>query len=91
MERNGNHSPQPHQLIMQERKRLELAGVIDVDGFDEQTISVSTSQGVLTIRGQNLHVRQLSLESGNVSIEGNVDSLAYREASKAGFFGRLFR
>lgn len=91
MERNGNHSPLPHQLIMQDRKRLELAGVIDVDGFDDEAIYVSTSHGVLTIRGQNLHVRQLSLENGNLSIEGCVDSLIYKEAPKAGFFGRLFR
>lgn len=92
MERNGHSTAvMPHQLIMQDRKRMELSGVTDVDSFDEGVIFVSTSLGVLAIHGDGLHVRQLSLENGNLSIEGHIQSLSYSEKQKSGFFGRLFR
>ena len=84
--------PTPHQLIMQERKLLELTGVSDVDSFDENTVIAYTSQGELSVRGQGLHIRPLNLETGSLSVEGLIDSLTYTNTIKtSGFLGRVFR
>ncbi|MBQ1950202.1 MAG: sporulation protein YabP [Clostridia bacterium] len=92
MERAERTNGLPHQLIMQERSRLELTGVSDVDSFDDATVTAYTSLGELTVRGRQLHVRQLNLESGSLSVEGQIDALSYTDtAPRGGFFGRLFR
>ncbi len=92
MERNDKQVRLPHQLIMQERQQVELTGVSDVDSFDETTVLAFTSLGELTIRGSGLHIRHLDLESGALSVEGEVRSLEYADNRKnGGFFGRLFR
>lgn len=92
MERNDKHTPaQPHQMILQDRKQLELTGVSDVDSFDENIIIAYTSLGELTVRGRGLHIRRLDLESGSLSLEGQVDTLTYSETARSGFFGRLLR
>ena len=82
----------PHQLILQDRQRLELSGVSDVDSFDDATVTAFTSQGELVVSGSGLHILPLNLESGSLSLEGHIDALQYREsAPKGSFFGRLFR
>ena len=87
-----NTQPLPHQLIMQDRKQIEVTGVSDVDSFDENTVTAYTSLGELLIRGKGLHIRQLNLETGSLSVEGQIESLTYSEAVRTGgFFGRLFR
>ena len=93
MERKDKSAPPvPHQLIMQDRQRVELTGVADVDSFDETAVIAYTSLGQLTVRGNNLHIRQLNLEGGSLSLEGRVDSLTYTDAVRGeGFFHRLFR
>ena len=83
--------PQPHQLILQDRRQLELTGVADVDSFDENTVVAYTSLGELTIRGSGLHIRQMNLESGSMSLEGQVDTLTYSDIQRGGFFSRLLR
>ena len=84
-----------HNAILENRKKLSLTGVSDVDCFDEESISLFTEDGTLTVRGSDLHINKLSVETGEVSIEGRVDALLYSEGdakSKGmGFFARLFR
>ena len=81
----------PHQLILQDRTRLELTGITDVDSFDEETVNCTTSLGRLTICGKGLHLHRLDLEGTALSIEGNIDSLVYSNAKKGGLFDRLLR
>ena len=81
----------PHQLILQDRKRLELSGVTDVESFDEATVNCRTSLGRLTVCGSHLHVQRLDLDGTALSIEGSIDSLTYTDVRKGGLFGRLFR
>ena len=81
----------PHQLILQDRKRLELSGVTDVESFDEVTVNCRTSLGRLTVCGSHLHVQRLDLDGTALSIEGSIDSLTYTDVRKGGLFGRLFR
>ena len=83
----------PHNLILKARKDLSVSGVLDVDSFDESTVVAYTELGELTIKGQNLHINKIDLESGDLELEGNIASLEYLEdkAAEKGFFARLFR
>ena len=83
----------PHNLILKGRKDLSISGVLDVDSFDESTVVAYTELGELTIKGQNLHINKIDLESGDLDLEGNITSLEYLEDKTAekGFFARLFR
>lgn len=67
----------PHRLSLDDRKSGTLTGVRDVSSFDEKEILLLTAEGKLLIKGEQLHVKRLSLEKGEVDIEGRVDSLTY--------------
>lgn len=84
----------PHNVIMENRKSLMVTGVTDVDSFDEQTVVVYTDMGELTVRGSNLHIAKLNVDTGELSLTGTVYGLAYtddRQRQGGGLFGRLFR
>ena len=84
-------STAPHQMILQDRRLVELTGVSDVDSFDDTVAVIITSLGELTIRGRGLHVCQLNVGEGSLSVEGQIDSLTYADVVKGGFFSRLLR
>lgn len=80
-----------HHVILEERNRLSVTGVEDVASFDENEIVMTTAQGNLIVRGSGLHIGKLTLDSGEVSVEGQVTDLNYEETSPAGgFWSRLF-
>lgn len=81
----------PHQVILQDRRQLEMTGVTDVDSFDDTSIKAYTALGVLTVSGSGLHIRHLDLENGLLALEGQIDTLAYADVVRGGFFSRLFR
>lgn len=82
----------PHHIHLEERGTLSISGVMEVESFDEESIVLSTSQGGLVVRGSNLHIEQLSLDGGDLKVEGAVDSLTYEEQPvRGGFFARLLR
>lgn len=80
---------------MHSRKLLEITGALNVESFDTEEFLLETVLGFLTIKGQNLHIKHLSLEQGIVVIEGLVHSLAYLDGSTSGkskgLFGKLFK
>ena len=85
-----------HKLTLQNRGSVMLTGVKDVVAFDENQVVLDTELGLLTIKGKNLHMNRLTLEKGEVDIEGRIDSMAYSEVTdfhKAGasLLGRLFK
>lgn len=85
-----------HKVLLSNRRNGALNGVIDVLSFDVGEILLETEQGMLMIKGNDLHVNRLTLEKGEVDIEGRIDSLAYSDvgsASRKGesFLGRLFK
>ena len=85
-------SETPHDLRLENRARLSVTGVREVESFDEESVVLRTSKGVLVIRGQSLHLHTLSIEGGQVAVDGTVDALLYEEPQKqGGFFSRLFR
>ena len=83
---------QPHALTRTGRQALSVSGVTDVSTFDESAIAMETSQGTLTVRGENLHVEKLSLDQGELTLTGEVQALEYDDdgPQRGGLFGRLF-
>jgi sporulation protein YabP len=81
-----------HKVTLEGRSKLNVTGVSDVDNFDEAIVTVHTVRGSLVIRGSDLHLQMLSLESSQVCVEGEIDSLVYEnDTASGGFFSRLFR
>ena len=81
----------PHSVSMDDRCRLNVTGVDDVESFDEATIVMNTSQGNLIVRGSGLHIGKISLDVGEIKVEGMITDLNYEEkAHTGGFWSRLF-
>ena len=88
-----NAMPQSaHRLELVGREQLTISGVEDVERFDEASIVVSTTAGILVITGEDLHIGKLSLDGGELHVDGRVDSISYEEGGREqrGFFRRLF-
>ncbi len=84
----------PHHVVLEERKNLSVSGVEDVERFDENTIVLSTSRGTMVVTGENLHIEKLSLDGGDLKVEGDIDAVSYEddgETRNGGFFSRLLR
>ena len=85
-----------HKLELYNREKGTMTGVLDVISFDENTIVLDTDMGLLTIKGKDLHVSRLSLEKGELDLEGHADSLVYssnegyRKSSQS-LLARLFK
>lgn len=82
-----------HNLILKERKSLNVSGVLDVDSFDDNTVVAYTDMGELTIKGRDLHISKINLDSGDLVLDGEVSLLEYTDNNQGekGFFSRLFR
>lgn len=82
-----------HHVILEGRESLSVSGVDEVESFDEATIVMRTSRGTLVVRGEDLHIQKLSLDGGDLRVEGMVDSLTYEDdgGGRGGFLARLFR
>lgn len=79
-----NQMQLPHRLTLNERQHLSMTGVSEVVSFDETGIVLRTELGLLVIRGQELQLKTLSLEGGQVVVEGAVEALHYEQARPAG-------
>ena len=81
-----------HRLELVGRERLTVSGVEDVDRFDETGIVMSTSAGTLVVTGEDRHIGKLSLDGGELHVDGRIDSVSYEDEgrSRGGFFSRLF-
>ena len=92
VERCVNPAYAAHQVTLEGRERLTVSGVEDVERFDENTIIMSTAAGTLVVAGENLHIGKLSLDGGELHVDGQIDSLSYEDqgAGRGGLLGRLF-
>ena len=96
MDEKNNNVAKSHKVLLINRKNGAFSGVVDVLSFDVAEILLETEQGMLLIKGHDLHVNRLSLEKGEIDIEGRIDSLTYSEVKNISkqtetFLGRLFR
>lgn len=92
MEEKNRRTEAPHNIILDGRERMSVTGVEDVESFDDSEVLMFTSRGALLVRGEELRIEVLSLESGDVDITGRIDSLEYRQEEHAGggFWSRVF-
>ncbi len=79
----------PHTVTMKDRKVLTLTGVTEVVSFDDSAVVLHTGMGTLVIQGQQLQLKNLTLEGGQVAVEGSIDGLHYEQLRQSGFFRRL--
>ena len=81
-----------HRIILEDRARLTVSGVEEVERFDENSIFLLTGQGSLEIQGEGLHIEKLSLDGGDLKVDGQITALLYEgeEPARGGLFGRLF-
>lgn len=96
MEENMAAKQRAHKVMLTNRRTCMVSGVADVLSFDLAEILLETDQGMLMIKGKDLHVNRLTLERGEVDIEGQIDSFTYSDAAQYGekgesFLGRLFK
>lgn len=84
-----------HSLSMMHRKLLGLEGVTNLESYDQEKIVLQTQAGMLEVKGEQLHIQQLNLEQGKVTVEGTVNALIYGEsgisAKSKGLFSKLIR
>lgn len=83
-----------HEIVMTDREVINLDGIKRVESFDEEKIILETSMGGLLLTGENLHITQLDLDNGHLSVEGLITTIDYSEDMKAksrGLMKQLFR
>ena len=81
----------PQNIIIENRSKMSISGVSDVENFDENSVTLCTNRGVLAVKGKGLHVERLNLETGELAVEGEIDGIEYSQALETGgFWSRLF-
>ena len=82
-------------LILENRSKLSISGVIDVLSFDDQVVMVETELGLLTVKGENIRINKLSIDTTEVVLEGEITSMSYtdKETTKkeSSFLGKIFK
>ena len=89
-----NKKPPVHNIILEGRSRLSISGITDVDHFDENTVSLYTQMGEMTVTGKDLHVNDMSVQTGEMNVEGDIWAISYGDRdrhSPLSFLGKLFR
>ena len=74
----------PHSLTLMERKKLTMTGALEVVSFEESYVVLKTALGTLTVLGENLQLKQLNPEGGNVAVEGEISALQYEQSRSGG-------
>ena len=91
-----NSTGSRHKITLNQRQSCMVSGVKDVLSFDLHEVLLETEAGMLMLRGEDLHVNRLTLEKGEVDVDGRIDSLTYSDgggssSGKESFFSRMFR
>lgn len=88
------NTKQNQNLILENRKNLSISGITDVDSFDEKAICLYTQLGELTIQGRELHIDNMSVETGDMTITGDIWAVVYGDKERKSpltALGRLFK
>lgn len=92
---NLNNTNVIQNIILENREKLSISGVLDVLSFDDQIVILETELGLLTVKGDNLRINKLSLDTAEVIIDGEVYNLGYSEKDSnqksSSFLGKIFR
>lgn len=91
----SNNSNMFQNLILENRNKLTISGVLDVLSFDDQIVIVETELGLLTVKGDNLRINKLNIDTSEVIVEGEVVSLTYNQKDNGkkgeGLLGKIFK
>ena len=79
----------PHKLTLNQREDLNMTGVTEVVSFDDTAVVLKTHQGMLLVQGQDLFLKTLSVDGGQVAVTGHICVLSYEEPKPDGFLRRL--
>ena len=94
-DRKINNSNIVQNLVLENREKLSISGVLDVLSFDDQVVIVETELGLLTIKGENLRINKLSIDTSEVVVEGEIYNLVYSEndldKKTTGIFNKIFK
>lgn len=83
-----------HSMILEDRRKMTLSGVNDMESFDGGKLIVYTSAGILTLTGSDMKAESFSVETGEMTLTGEFDTISYSDRdrqTRTGFFERLFR
>ncbi len=83
-----------HKVVIENRERLIISAVNDVESFDDEKVIVLTGMGTMTVRGAGFRINRLNVDEGQLIIEGEIDGIEYSDTVRdtgGGFFGRLFK
>lgn len=87
--------PKIQNLILENREKLSVSGVIDVESFNDECVIADTELGVLIVKGIDLHINKLNIDNSELGIEGEIISCEYSERDSrnkgGGFFARMFK
>jgi len=83
-------------LVLENREKLSISGVLDVLSFDDQVVIVETELGLLNVKGDNLRINKLSIDTSEVVVEGDIYSMVYSEKDTnkkgtASLLGKIFK
>lgn len=93
-ERKSLNNPVIQNIILENREKLSISGVLDVLSFDDQVVIVETELGLLNVKGENLRINKLSLDTSEVVVEGEVYNLSYSEKNvdkKSSLMSKIFK
>ncbi len=96
MDENAKKNNSFQNLFLENREKLNVTGVLDVLSFDDQIIIAETDLGLLTIKGENLKINKLSLDTSDFIVEGYINNLNYSSSSSVNkkgqtFLGKIFK
>ncbi len=83
-----------HNIIMENREKANITGVLDIHSFDDELILAETEEGILTIKGNDLKMNKLNLDNNELIVEGKIIALIYSDNTqekKGGMFGKIFK
>lgn len=93
--KNNINSTIMQNIVLENREKLSISGVNDVLSFDDQIVILETQLGLLTVKGENLRINKLSIDSEEVVIEGEINNLTYSEKDmdrkSSSFLGKIFK
>ena len=94
-DRNGIKTGVIQNIILENRQKLSISGVNDVLSFDDQVVIMDTELGLLTVKGENLKINKLSIDTSEVIVEGDINYLSYSENSgekeKTSLISKIFK
>lgn len=95
-ERKQTNTNVVQNLVLENRNKLDISGVLDVLSFDDQVVVVETELGLLNVKGDDLRINKLNIDTSEVIVEGEIYNLAYSEKgpdkkSGGSLLGKIFK